>query len=57
MNASAALVVGRIASDLKDGIVLARAAIRDGRAQAKLSQLVNYGGGAEKLREAEKKFL
>jgi anthranilate phosphoribosyltransferase len=57
MNASAALVVGRIASDLKDGIVLARAAIRDGRAQAKLSQLVNHGGGAEKLREAEKKFL
>jgi len=57
MNAAAALVVANIATDLKDGIVLARAAVKSGKAQAKLSQLVNYCGNIEKLREAEKEFL
>jgi anthranilate phosphoribosyltransferase len=57
MNAAAALVVANIASDLKDGIVLARAAVKSGKAQAKLSQLVNYCGNIEKLRVAEKEFL
>lgn len=57
INASAALVVANIADDLKDGIELARTAIKSGKAQAKLSQLVKYCGNVEKLKEAEKKFL
>lgn len=57
INASAALVVANVTDDLKDGIVLARAAIRSGKAQEKLSQLVKNSGDVEKLRQAEKKFL
>lgn len=57
MNASAALVVARIADDLKEGIPLARAAIKSGEAQTKLEQLVKFGGDEEKLREAEKNYL
>lgn len=57
LNASAALVVGRMVNDLKEGIEVARAAIRSGKAQAKLQQLIEYAGDKEKLIEAEKKFL
>jgi anthranilate phosphoribosyltransferase len=57
INASAALVVANIAEDLKDGIILAREAIKSGKAREKLSQLVKYCGDVEKLQEAEKKFL
>jgi anthranilate phosphoribosyltransferase len=57
MNASAALTVARIADDLKDGVKLARSAIRSGDARTKLAQLVDFCGDISKLREAEKKFL
>lgn len=57
MNASAALVLGKVAGDLKEGVALARDSIRAGKAQDKLSQLIRYSGDEAKLREAEKKFL
>jgi anthranilate phosphoribosyltransferase len=57
LNASAALVVGKIAKDFKDGVELARDIIKSGKAQDKLTQLIKYCGDLEKLKEAEKKFL
>ncbi len=57
LNAAAALVVGKVAQDFKDGIEIARDAIKSGKAQDKMSQLIKYCGDLEKLREAEKKFL
>jgi anthranilate phosphoribosyltransferase len=57
MNAAAALVVARIASDLKEGVAVARSAIKRGEAQAKLAKFVEFNGSAEKLIEAEKRFL
>jgi anthranilate phosphoribosyltransferase len=56
LNAAAALVVGKIASNLKDGVERARYAIKSGKARDKLSQLIAYCGDLEKLKEAEKKF-
>lgn len=55
LNASAALVVGKMASDLKEGVEIARRAIRDGSAKEKMAQLVASCGDVEKLRQAEKK--
>jgi anthranilate phosphoribosyltransferase len=57
LNAAAALVVGKIAQDFKEGVEIARDTIRNGKAQDKLSQLVKYCGDHEKLKESEKKFL
>jgi anthranilate phosphoribosyltransferase len=57
LNASAALVIGRIAADFREGIEIARAAVRDGRAQKLLSEYIRRCGQMETLIEAEKKFL
>lgn len=54
MNAAAALAVGKVAVDLKDGVAVARQAIKEGRAKEKLAQLVKSCGDFEKLAEAEK---
>jgi anthranilate phosphoribosyltransferase len=56
LNAAAALVVGKIASNLKEGVDYARDAIKSGKAGEKLSQLIRFCGDFEKLKEAEKKF-
>jgi anthranilate phosphoribosyltransferase len=57
LNAAAALIVSKITQDFKDGVEIAREAIKSGKAQDKLSQMIKYCGDPEKLREAEKKFL
>lgn len=57
LNASAALMVSKIALDFKDGVEIARDTIKSGKAEDRLSKLVKYCGDLEKLREAEKKFL
>jgi anthranilate phosphoribosyltransferase len=57
LNAAAALVVAKIASNFKEGVEIASEAIKSGKAQDKLSQMIRYCGDLEKLREAEKKFL
>lgn len=57
LNAAAALVVGKVAKDFKDGVEIAKDAVNSGKAQDKLSQLVKYCGNLEKLKESEKKFL
>ncbi len=56
LNAGAALVVSKNASDLKEGVEYARDAIKSGKARDKLSQMIRYCGDLEKLKEAEKKF-
>jgi anthranilate phosphoribosyltransferase len=57
LNASAALVVSKVAKDFKEGVELAREAIVSGKAQSKLTRLIKNCGDLEKLREAEKKSL
>jgi anthranilate phosphoribosyltransferase len=56
LNAAAALVVGKIATNLKEGVEYARDAVKSGKARDKLSQMIRYCGDLEKLKEAEKKF-
>src|ERR687896_486658 len=56
LNAAAALVVGKISSNLKEGVEEARHAIKSGKARDKLSQLIKYCGDLERLKEAEKTF-
>lgn len=57
LNASAALVIGKVAKDLKEGVEIARGAIKDGGPQKKLSDLIQRCGDMSKLKEAERKFL
>lgn len=57
LNAAAALVIGKIAKDLKEGVEIARASIKDGGPQKKLSGLIQRCGDTSKLKEAERKFL
>ncbi|MER3407959.1 MAG: anthranilate phosphoribosyltransferase, partial [Nitrososphaera sp.] len=54
LNASAALVVGKVAIDLKEGVEIARTAIKNESAKEKLAHLVASCGDLEKLRKAEK---
>ena len=56
LNAAAALVVSKNASNLKEGVGYAREVIKSGKARDKLSQMIRYCGDLEKLKEAEKKF-
>ncbi|HYZ94373.1 MAG TPA: anthranilate phosphoribosyltransferase, partial [Nitrososphaeraceae archaeon] len=57
INASAALVIAKSASNFREGIDLARDAISDGRAQKKLSDYIRRCGQIQVLQEMEKKFL
>jgi anthranilate phosphoribosyltransferase len=57
LNASAALVVGQSSTNLKEGVELARQAVRDGRARKQLSECIRRCGQKQVLLEAEKKFL
>jgi anthranilate phosphoribosyltransferase len=57
LNAAAALVVGKVVQDFKDGVEIARDTIKSGKAHDRLAQLIKYCGDVEKLKEAEKKFL
>lgn len=57
LNSAAALMISKIAPDFKEGVQIAREAIKSGKAQDKLMQLIKYCGDLEKLKEAEKKFL
>src|ERR687887_604253 len=56
LNASAALVIGKVARDFKEGVQIARSAIKEGKPQKKLLQLIQSCGNSEKLEKAEKKF-
>jgi anthranilate phosphoribosyltransferase len=57
LNASAALVIGKVARDFKEGVQVARSAIKEGKPQKKLLQLIQSCGNSEKLEDAEKKFI
>lgn len=56
LNAAAALVISKNASNLKEGVEYARDAIKSGKARDKLFQLIKYCGDLDKLKEAEKRF-
>jgi anthranilate phosphoribosyltransferase len=57
LNSAAALVVAKVAGDLREGVEVARRTIRSGGAREKLLELVESCGDSEKLKQAEKKFL
>jgi anthranilate phosphoribosyltransferase len=57
LNASAALVIGKVARDFKEGVQIARSAIKEGKPQKKLLQLIQSCGNSEKLEKAEEKFI
>ncbi|MFZ0512008.1 MAG: anthranilate phosphoribosyltransferase [Candidatus Nitrosopolaris sp.] len=57
LNASAALVIGKIAKDLKEGVEIAREAVKEGIPQKKLLELIQRCGNKEKLIKAEQEFL
>jgi anthranilate phosphoribosyltransferase len=56
LNASAALVIGKQSANFREGVELAREAVRDGRAQKHLSKYIQRCGRKEILIDAEKKF-
>jgi anthranilate phosphoribosyltransferase len=56
LNAAAALVVAKIASNFKEGVEIASETIKSGKAHDKLSQMIKYCGDLEKLKVVEKKF-
>lgn len=56
LNASAALVVGNIAKNLKEGVEIAQGAVKEGTPQKKLSELIRRCGNKEKLINAEQEF-
>jgi anthranilate phosphoribosyltransferase len=57
LNAAAALVVNKITDNIKEGVELARAALREGSPQKKLFALIQSCGNVSKLKEAEQEFL
>ena len=56
LNAAAALVIGKVVSNLKEGVESARVAIKSGKAMDKLYQLIKYCGDLEKLKNAERAY-
>jgi anthranilate phosphoribosyltransferase len=57
LNASAALVIAKASANFREGVELARDAIKDGRAQRKLSEYIRRCGRIRVLLEMEKRFL
>jgi anthranilate phosphoribosyltransferase len=57
INASAALVVAKVAANFREGVDLARDAISDGRAGKKLSEYIRRCGQKRLLLEVEKRYL
>jgi anthranilate phosphoribosyltransferase len=55
LNASAALVVGKLARDFKEGIEIARNSVTSGQAREKLEQLVSECGNKEIFEQVERK--
>jgi anthranilate phosphoribosyltransferase len=54
MNAAAAMVVGDVAEDLKDGFELAAVSIDSGEAYRKLEDLIRFTGGDSRLERFDK---
>ena len=54
MNAAAAMVVGGLAADLKDGFELAAVSIDSGEAYRKLEDLIRFTGGELRLERSDK---
>ncbi|HEX6029526.1 MAG TPA: anthranilate phosphoribosyltransferase [Nitrososphaeraceae archaeon] len=57
LNASAALVIGKVARDFQDGVDIARSLIKNGKPQQKLRELVRWCGREEILESAIKNFI
>jgi anthranilate phosphoribosyltransferase len=54
LNAAAALVVGRVAKNLQEGVDIARDTIKKGKSRKKLLQLIDACGNKHRLEEAER---
>jgi anthranilate phosphoribosyltransferase len=54
LNAAAALVVGRVAKNLQEGVDIARDTIKKGKSRKKLLQLIDTCGNKDRLEEAER---
>lgn len=54
LNAAAALVVGRVAKNLQEGVDIARDTIKKGKSRKKLFQLIDTCGNKHRLEEAER---
>jgi anthranilate phosphoribosyltransferase len=54
LNAAAALVVGRVAKNLQEGVDIARDTIKKGKSRRKLLQLIDICGNKHRLEEAER---
>ncbi|HEY6668064.1 MAG TPA: anthranilate phosphoribosyltransferase [Candidatus Nitrosopolaris sp.] len=54
LNAAAALVVGRVAKNLQEGVDIARDTIKKGKSRKKLLQLIDTCGNKHRLEEAER---
>jgi anthranilate phosphoribosyltransferase len=50
-------VIGKVAKDFKEGVEIARSAIKEEKSRKKLAELIYYCGDKAKLTEAEKKFI
>ena len=57
LNASAALVIAKVASDFQEGVDIARSLIKNGKPQQKLRELVRWCGTEERLESAIKNFI
>jgi anthranilate phosphoribosyltransferase len=57
LNASAALVIGKVARDFQEGVDIARSLIKNGKPQQKLRELVRWCGREEILESAIKNFI
>ena len=57
LNASAALVIAKVARDFHEGVDIARSLIKNGKPQQKLRQLVRWCGKEERLESAIKNFI
>jgi anthranilate phosphoribosyltransferase len=57
LNASAALVIAKIARDFQEGVDIARSLIKNGKPQQKIRELVKWCGREEILESAIKNFI
>ena len=57
LNASAALVIAKVARDFQEGVDIARSLIKNGKPQQKLRELVRWCGKEERLESAIRNFI
>ena len=56
INSAPALVLSKIAKDIKEGVDISRSVIREGKGRNKLRDLIAFCGNKDRLLEIEKNF-